>query len=193
MKKLEPKPRFTYDIAKTAAVLVSVASIFATISWVSSGMAASKAGEQQWAAIGLMMLRLEATTTASNKLLEAQTHTTQAGVYFTQADTYENENPELAEYLDNYGYFELAMANISSEEAENTQVKAQTYYESYTEALDSSRAFSETADKRSTSALLFALSALIGSSCILLKRKEILYLGFPILLIAAFYLISSLV
>ena len=190
MKKREYKPRFTYDVAKFAAVLVSVASIFATISWVMSGMAASKADEKQWAAIGFMVLRLEATNTASNKLLEAHTYTTQAAVYFTQADA-ENESSELAEYLDNLGYLEMAMANLSLGEAENAQENAQAYYESYSTALDMSKTVSGTADKRSTSALLFALSALIGSSCVLLKRKEILYLGFPVLLVAMFYLISS--
>jgi len=96
------------DIANVAAILVMVATMFASLSWISSGRASGRANGLKTASLGFMMLRLEAATQSSNTLIQSQSYLTQAGMYYAEADATKNE--ELNNYLNDLGDQSMAMA-----------------------------------------------------------------------------------
>lgn len=178
------------NITSIAAILVTVASLFAAVSWISSSKAGSDASDLKTAALGFMILRLESSTEASTARVQAQTYLTQAGMYFTEADATDNEN--LKQYLDNLGYTSLLLSDFHLSVAENAENRAESYYDNYTGALSASNAFSKTEDYRSTGALLFNMSAIVASCGVILKRREILYVFIPIFVLGTSYLLLSL-
>jgi len=64
--------RFDEKRKDVTAVLVAIATLFASLLWISSGQAATDTSDLRTAALGIMMLRLEAGTEASNALVQAQ-------------------------------------------------------------------------------------------------------------------------
>jgi len=186
------KPQMTYGekVISVAAILVTIASLFAAVCWITSGKAGGEASDRKTAALGFMMLRLESSTAASTARVQAQTYLTQAGMYFAYADKENNASVKI--YLENLGYTSLALENFYIGVAENAENRAQTYYSTYAEAIDSASTYGKIADYRSTGALIFNISAIVASCGVLLKRKEILYVFIPVFAIGMGYLIMSL-
>ncbi len=184
-KKWVEIPKFV----NIAAILVTLAALLAAACWITSGKAGGEASDRKTAALGFMMLRLESATEASTSRVQAQSYLTQAAMYLAYAERESNENIRL--YLENLWYTSLALSNSELLEAENAENKANLYYNSYEEALSSAAAWGKVADLRSTGALIFNVSATLASLGILLKRKEVLYVYFPIFAIGLFYLITS--
>jgi hypothetical protein len=173
-----------------AALLAVIASLFATVSLITSSKAGGTASDQKTAALGFMILRLESETSASNYRTQAQMDVTLTDIAFARADA--TDNIELKTYLDNLGYTYIAMSNYYLIVAENAENTAQTYYDAYTEAIDSASTNGKVADYRSTGALIFNVGAMICGTAGLLRRKELLYVFIPIFAIGAGYLIMSL-
>lgn len=178
------------EIANLAAILVTVASLFAAVSWITSGKAGSEASDSKTAALGFMMLRLESSTEASTALVQAQSYLTQAGMYYAYADKENDDNTRA--YLINLGDQAVAMSNFYSSVAENAENRAQSYYDNYEEAIAVAAAFGKASDYRSTGALIFNMSAIVASCGVIFKRMEILYAYVPIFAVGFFYLIVSL-
>jgi len=177
------------EIASLAAILVTIASLMASVCWISSSKAGGEANDLKTAALGFMLLRLESATQASNTMVQAQTYLTQAGMYYAEADS-ENES-ELKSYLISLGDQSLEMSEFQTSIAENSEIRAQAYYSNYSETLDLANVYGKVADYRSTGALIFTMSAIVASSCGLFKRKEILYVYFPLFILALSFLIAS--
>jgi len=184
-KKWVEIPKFV----NIAAILVTVAAMFAAVCWIASGKAGGEASDRKTAAIGFMMLRLESATEASTAQVQAQSYLTQAGMYFAYADKENNE--ETRSYLENLGYQSVSISNFYLSVAENAENRAGLYYNSYEEALSSSVTWGKVADYRSTGALIFNVSATLASLGVLLKREEVLYVYIPIFAIGLFYFIMS--
>lgn len=178
------------EIASLAAILVTIASLFASVCWISSSKAGGEADDMKTAALGYMLLRLESATQASTALVQAQTYLTQAAMYYAESDS--QDDPELKSYLNSLGNQSLEMSSYHSSIAENSEIRAQSYYANYSETLDLASEFSKVADYRSTGALIFTMSAIVASSCGLFKRKELLYVYFPLFILALSHLIISL-
>lgn len=178
------------NIASIAAILVTVASLFAAVSWISSGKAGSEASDHKTAALGFMMLRLEAETEASTARVEQQTYLTQAAMYYAYADAATDENTKRS--LENLGEISYSLSVLKGSAAENAKNRAEEYCDAHEEALDAAKAFSNVADYRSTGALLFNMSAIVASCGVILKRKEILYVFIPIFALGMTYLLLSL-
>jgi len=106
------KPQMTYGekVISVAAILVTIASLFAAVCWITSGKAGGEASDRKTAALGFMMLRLESSTAASTARVQAQTYLTQAGMYFAYADKENNASVKI--YLENLGYTSLALENF---------------------------------------------------------------------------------
>ena len=172
-----------------AAILVTVAAMFAAVCWITSGKAGGEASDRKTAALGFMMLRLESATEASTSRVQAQSYLTQAGMYFAYAE--KEENSETKSALENLGYQSLVASNLYISAAENAENRAGLYYSGYEEALSSAVTWGKVADYRSTGALIFNVSATLASLGILLKRKEVLYVYIPIFAIGLFYFIMS--
>ena len=179
------------DVANIAAILVTLASLLASVSWISSSKAGGEADDTKTAALGFMILRLESSTESSTALVQAQSYLTQAGMYFAEADAAEDE--QLKSYLDDLGFQSLNMSHFYTAVAENSEARAQSYFTNYSETLDLSTIFDRRADNRSTGALIFNVAAIVASSCVLFKRKELLYVYTPIFLIGLYYLLISMV
>jgi len=173
-----------------AAILVSIASIFATVSWVMSGMAGNQTDKYQTSALSYTVARLESSTEAYTKTSEASTLATQAEIMLLIASETEDEN--LASYLENRWAVLMNMVDFNLEQAKNKENEVLMYADKVSDCLSIAEEFSDKEDNRSTAALLFALTALVSSSAILVKRKELLYVDAPILAIAAYYLAASL-
>jgi len=184
------KPKSESRTVSIAAVLVSMASFFAAVSWISSGKAGGGATDRKTAALGFMMLRLEFSTEASTARVQAQTYLTQAGMYYAYADRENDEN--VKRYLENLGDTSWAMSNFYLGVAENRENKAQSYYDDYEGALEDAAALSESSSYRSTGALIFNMSAIVASCGVILKRMEILYVYIPIFAFGICYLVLSL-
>ncbi len=184
------KPKSELSIANVAAILVTVASLFAAVSWISSGKAGGEASDRKTTALGFMMLRLESSTEASTARVQAQTYLTQAGMYFAEADATDNE--DLRGYLDNLGYMSLSLSNFYLSMAENAENRAQSYYDNYAGALDVASELDRDEDYRVTGALLFNMSAIVASCGVILKRREILYVYAPIFALGVGYFALSL-
>ncbi len=178
------------EIVNVAAILVTIASLLASVCWISSGKAGSEANDMKTAALGFMILRLESSTQASTALVQAQSYLTQAGMYFAEADSAEDE--ELKSYLNDLGNQSLEMSTFYSSVAKDSENRAQSYYDKYNETLESSTEFGKQADYRSTGALIFSVAAIMASCGVLFKRKEILYVFIPIFIMGLSYLLISL-
>jgi len=192
MKKPKPRLRFTYDVAKLAAVMVSIASVFATICWVLSSMASGKTEDYRSATLANMILKLDATTLVYTSTVEAETYIVLSGMYSQQALA-ENENDELRSYYEYMQNLYLSMAVYKTQVAENMRTNAEKYDNQLGLLADKMSASSKISEKRATAALIFAVSSLISSSVILLKRKEILYLVVPTWLVAFYLFLVSFV
>jgi hypothetical protein len=191
MKKSKPGPRFTYDIAKIAAVLVSIASVLATICWVSSSMAGGETEDYRSATLANMILKLDATTMVYVSTLEANTYLVLADMY-SQRALAENENAELKSYYENMEFLYYSQAIYSAEVADNMRGNMEKYDNQLELLTGKVSASSNVSDNRATAALIFAISSLISSSVIILKRREILYLIIPTWLVAFYFLLVSL-
>jgi len=178
------------EITNVAAILVTVATLLASVCWISSGKAGGQADDLKTASLGFMILRLESSTEASTALVQAQSYLTQAGMYFAKADSTEDKEVKL--YLNGLGNQSIEMSKFYSSKAEDSEKRAQSYYDSYSETLDRSVKFGKLADYRSTGALIFNVSAIVASGGVLFKRKEILYVFIPIFIIGLYYLMISL-
>jgi hypothetical protein len=179
------------EIASFAAILVTIASLLASICWISSSRAGGESDDMKTAALGFMILRLESATQASTSLVQAQSYLTQAGMYFAQADSADDK--ELQSYLNELGNQSLDISTYHASLADDAEQRSQAYYDNYSLALSSAKEKSTIADYRSTGALLFTMSAIVASSAGLFKRKEILYVYLPIFFVALSFLIISLV
>jgi len=191
MKKSKPGPRFTYDIAKIAAVLVSIASVLATICWVSSSMSSGKTEQYRSATLANMILRLDATTLVYTETVKANTYLVLSDMYYQRAQA-ENENLDLKSYYENMEIIYMSMATYSTEVADNMRGNIEKYDNQLESLTDKVLASSGVSDNRATAALIFAISSLISSSVIILKRREILYLIIPTWLVAFYFLMASL-
>jgi hypothetical protein len=186
-KKLRTK--YGENMVKIAAISVTIASLFAAISWITSGRAGGEASNNKTAALGIMILRLESSTEASTARVEQQTYLTQAALYWSYAErATDNENKAILENIANINYL---LSVFKGQVAENAENRAESYYGAYEEAMNSAEAYGETADYRSTGALIFNMAAMVGSFGVLLKRKEILYVYLPTFALGAYYLIMS--
>ena len=180
---------WTGVVSNLTIVFISLSSLFATVSWIGSSKASGPAGDYKTAALGIMVLRLESETEASNYRTQAQMSVTLADIAFARSDS--TDNVELKAYLDNLGYTYLAMVDFYLLQSENAENRAQAYYEDYSNKLDMAGELGDVADFRSTAALIFTAAAIVGSSGTLIKRKELIYLAIPIFVIAWYFLISS--
>lgn len=184
------KSKSELSIANVAAILVTVASLFAAVSWISSGKAGGEASDLKTAALGFMMLRLEAATEASTARVEQQTYFTQALMYYAYAEAATDNNTKSS--LENLGDTSYLQSIFKGEAAENAENRAQKYYDAYEETLDASNALDRTEDYRVTGALLFNMSAIVASCGVILKRRELLYVYAPIFALGLGYFALSL-
>gem|GEM_PF-1115481 len=173
-----------------AAILVTMAALFAAVCWISSSKAGGTASDRKTAALGFMMLRLESATEASTARVEQQTYFTQAAMYWAYAEAATDENTRSA--LENMGNTSYAMSLLKGSVAENAENRAQKYENAYYEALSSAETVGKVADYRSTGALIFNVATAIASCAILVKRKELLYVYIPLFAIGMYHLIMSL-
>jgi hypothetical protein len=178
------------DVTSVAAILVAVATLFASLSWISSGRAGGQSGDLKTAALGFMMLRLEAATEASNALVQAQSYLTQAGMYYAQGDSTVDE--ELKSYLENLGDQSLELSEFQTTVAREADARAQSYYGEYEGALARAGSSGRIADLRSTAALILNVSATVASMVILLKKRALLLLFVPVFFVGIGYLVTSL-
>jgi len=84
------------------------------------------------------------------------------------------------------------MSNYHSSVSVNAENRAENYYINYSVTLDKAKQLGNVADLRSTGALIFTISAIIASMVGLFKRKEIIYVYFPIFIIGVAHLVISL-
>ena len=84
------------------------------------------------------------------------------------------------------------MSNFHSSVSENAENRAQNYYTNYSVTLDKATQFGNVAALRSTGALIFTISAIVASTVGIFKRKEIMYVYFPIFIIGVSHLAISL-
>jgi hypothetical protein len=178
------------DATSVAAVLVVIATLFASLSWISSGKAGGRAGDLKTAALGFMMLRLEAATESSNALVQAQSYLTQAGMYYAEADS--TDNAELAAYLSNLGDQSIELSEFQASTARETEARAQGYFYEYERTLDQASVSGRIGDLRSTAALILNVSATVASMTVLLRRRWLLLLFAPVFLLGIGYLAASL-
>ena len=178
------------EIASFAALLVTLASLLASVCWISSSKAGGEADDMKTAALGFMILRLESATQASTSLVQAQSYLTQAGMYFAEAES--ADDSELMSYMNDLGNQSLEMSDYYASLADTAEQRSQSYYDNYSLALSSAQEQGNIADYRSTGALLFTVSAIVGSSAGLFKRKEILYVYVSIFVVALSFLMMSL-
>lgn len=177
------------DITNVAAILVTIASLFAAISWISSGGAGSEASSSRMSALGFMMLRLECVTEASSSRVQAQSYLTQAGMYLAYSE--KEENLEVKAYLENLWYQSIQLSNFFTEIAENAEGRAVLYSDAYENAMSQTSLFDSISELRSTAALLFNVSAIIASCAVLFRKRFLLYIYLPSFVTGLYYLLSS--
>ncbi len=187
MKRLKISAK---NVVNVAAVLVTIASLSAAACWITSGRAGSEADDRKTAALGFMMLRLEAATEASTARVEQQTYFTQAAMYYAYADAATDEN--VRNYLISLGDNSYEFSENKGAAAENAENRAQTYYDAYEKAIESATMYGRAAGDKSTGALVFNISAIVASVAVIFRRKEILYVYAPIFAIGVFYFIVSI-
>jgi len=178
------------EVTNATAILVAVATLFASLSWISSGKAGGEASDLKTAALGFMMLRLEAATEASNALVQAQSYLTQAGMYYAEADAADGET--LKSYLNDLGDRSHEMSQFQTSVAQEAEAKSQGYYGEYADALDRAADLGRTADFRSTAALILNVSATVASLAVLFKKRALLAVFAPVFLLGIAYLVLSL-
>jgi hypothetical protein len=179
------------DLVSIAAIFVTISSLCASVSWISSSKAGGEADDLKTAALGYMILRLESSTKSSNELIQAQTYLTQAGMYFAEADS--EDNIEIKSYLIELGNRSINMSNFHASESLDTENRSQNYFTNYSLTLDKANYYGNIASLRSTGALIFTISAIIASIVGIFKRKEIMYVYFPIFILAIANLAISLI
>jgi hypothetical protein len=179
------------DIINIAAIFVTISSLCASVSWISSSKAGGEANDLKTAALGFMILRLESSTQASTELVQAQSYLTQAGMYYAEADSVDDN--DLKSYLTDLGNQSIEMSKFHTSVSQEAENRAQNYFTNYSIALGKSMQFGDMAVLRSTGALIFTISAIIASTVGLFKRKEIMYVYFPIFIIALSHLLVSLI
>jgi hypothetical protein len=173
-----------------AALLVTLASLCAAVAWISAGKAGGRANDLKTAALGFVILRLEAATEASNALVQAQTYLTQAGMYYAEATAATDD--VLAEYLDGLGDQSLDMSAFQSDLASSAQARADVDYAKYEEALAQSARHGAVSDRRSTAALILNVSVALASATVLLRRRVLLLAFAPVFLVGVLWLVQSL-
>ena len=182
------------DVTSVAAVLVAVAALFASLAWISSGKAAGRAGDLKTAALGFMMLRLEAATESSNALVQAQTYLTQAGMYYAEADAANDaDDAELKATLNDLGDRSIEQSEFQTSVARDAESRALEAYDAYERALAEAGAFGRVADLRSTAALILNVSTTLASIAILTRRRWLLLLFAPVFFAGIGYLVASIV
>jgi len=177
------------NVTSIAAILVTIASLFAAISWITSSDAGNDASSSRISALGFMMLRLECITEGSNSRVQAQSYLTQAGMYLAYSE--KEENQEVKEYLENLWSESIQLSNFYIEKAENAEARSEFYYGSYENAMDRSAHLGQISENRSTAALLFNVSAIIASCAVLFKKRVLLYVYVPFFLSGLYYLLIS--
>ena len=182
--------KLLHDVTSIAAVLAAFATLFASLSWISSGRAGGEAGDLKTAALGLMMLRLEAATEASTALVQAQSYLTQAAMYYAQAGTAEDE--ELRTYMNSLGDQSIELSEYQTGVAAEAEARATTYFDEYDNALERAAASGRISDLRSTAALILNVSATVASMTVLLRRRVLLVLFVPIFFVGIGHLVASL-
>ena len=178
------------DIINIAAIFVTISSLCASVSWISSSKAGGQANDLKTAALSFMILRLESSTQASTELVQAQSYLTQAGMYYAETDSVDDN--DLKSYLTDLGNQSINMSNFHSSVSQDAENRAENYYTNFSETLEKATRFGGIADLRSTGALIFTISAIIASTVGLFKRKEIMYVYFPIFIVAVSHLVVSL-
>ncbi len=178
------------EVASQAALLVMLATVLASLSWISSGKAGGQADDLKAAALGFMILRLEAATEASTALVQAQTYLTQAGMYYAWADSETQE--ESKAYLNGLGDQSMEMSTFHTTTAQEAGKRADLYFEKYDQALAASSRFGRTADLRSTAALLLNVSAGVASGMVLFKKRFLFVVFAPVFFLGASLLVVSL-
>ena len=138
-----------------------------------------------------MILRLESSTQASTELVQAQTYLTQAGMYYAEADS--EDDKDLKSYLNDLGNQSIEMSNFHTSVSENAENRTQNYFTNYSVTLDKTTYFGNIAALRSAGALIFTISAIVASVVGIFKRKEIMYVYFPIFIIAVAHFAISLI
>jgi hypothetical protein len=189
MSKLELRFRLV-EFTSVAALLVTLATLVAAVAWISSGRARGTVEDLRTAALGFMILRLEAATETSTALVQAQTYLTQAGMYYAEAESIDDE--QVAAYLTGLGDQSLELSNFHADRAQQAEQKTQVYFGQYEAALDRSAAFARDSDYRSTAALILNVSAAVASASILIKKRALLIVFAPIFLLGLAYLLASL-
>ncbi|MBC7092724.1 hypothetical protein H5T53_01755 [Candidatus Bipolaricaulota bacterium] len=178
-----------WDVATVAALLATLSTAFASMSWISAGKAGGVAGDQKTAALGVMILRLEAVTEASNALVQAQTYLTQAAMYYAQAETAGDE--ELKAFLEGLGDQSLQISQTRTKAAEDWKGRSESYYAKYEEALNQAAEYGNKSDHRSTAALIFNVSAAMASLMVIFKRWKLLLVYAPIFFVGLYYFVAS--
>jgi hypothetical protein len=161
--------------------MVSIASIFATISWISSGRASSEASDYETSSLGFMMVRLESEFEYYSLCSQVETNLVQARVALIE------------NYPEGEWEYYIGRAENLQLEAMNAYQRAQSYAENVDTLLDNASELSGMADSRSTAAITFSISAIVGSCGVLIKRKELFYISIIIFAIAACFLLSSVI
>lgn len=177
------------DVTTTAALLVTLSTVFASMSWISAGKAGGQANDRKTAALGIMILRLEALTEASNALVQSQTYLTQAAMFYAQAEA--ADDPELKRVLEGMGDQSLAISQARTKDAAEWKERSETYYTGYERALDLAQRYGRVSDRRSTAALIFNVSAAVASLTVIFKRWKLLLLYAPVFSVGFSYFISS--
>ena len=178
------------ELVNIAAILVTIASLLASVCWISAGKAGSQSDDQKTAALGFMMLRLETQTEASTSWVQAQSFLTQAGMYYAEADS--TDDKVLKSYLNSIGNDSIELANFYMISANISENKSEQFIDKYNKTLALATTSGKLADYRSTGALVFNVSAIIASGTVLFKRKEFLYVYIPIFMIGLYYSMISL-
>jgi hypothetical protein len=178
------------ELVNIAAILVTIASLLASVCWISAGKAGSQSDDQKTSALGFMMLRLEAETETSTSLVQAQSYLTQAGMYYAEADS--TDDKVLKSYLNSIGNDSIEFANLYKSSASNSSNRSKQYINKYNKTIALATTSGKLADYRSTGALIFNVSAIIASGTVLFKRKELLYVYILLFILGLYYLILSL-
>ena len=120
-----------------------------------------------------MILRLESQTQASTEMVQAQSYLTQAGMYYAESDSVDDE--DLKSYLTDLGNQSIEMSNYHLEVSKVMENRAINFYTNYSTSLNKAKKLGHIADLRSTGALIFTISAIVASTVGIFKRKEIIY------------------
>ncbi len=179
------------EVTTVAALVVTLSTVFASMSWISAGKAGGQASDRKTAALGIMILRLEALTEASNALVQAQNYLTQGAMFYAQAQA--AVDPELAAALESMGDQAISVAQARARDAEEWKARGEGYYASYEQALAQAQKQGQTSDRRSTAALIFNVSAAVASLTAIFKRWRFLLLYLPVFSIGLYYFVVSFV